>query len=178
MNHLYGPEPFFVACDNSVEGGDYKAGFGYIDGELFIGLDKLHALTSTLKPVELLIQLQDFENVTKYIKYDDFQVGNETENYQLIKVGSYVGNVGDSFSQHVGYNFSTKDRDNDIVHENCAVVKTGAWWYRKCYFSNLNGKYYQDPTDLSLENGITWGEFHGYKYSLKFVQMLIRPRKL
>ncbi|TMW41512.1 hypothetical protein DOY81_013409, partial [Sarcophaga bullata] len=77
-NHLYGPEPFLVPCredggvwtviERRINGSvdfyrnfsEYKTGFGNIDGEFFIGLDKLHALTSTLKPVELLIQLQRF----------------------------------------------------------------------------------------------------------------------
>ncbi|TMW44968.1 hypothetical protein DOY81_009951, partial [Sarcophaga bullata] len=77
-NHLYGPEPFVVPCredggvwtviQRRINGSvdfyrnlsEYKTGFGNVDGEFFIGLDKLHALTSTLKPVELLIQLQRF----------------------------------------------------------------------------------------------------------------------
>ncbi|TMW46103.1 hypothetical protein DOY81_008817 [Sarcophaga bullata] len=152
-NDLYGPAPFMIACNNSVDGGgwtviqrringsvdfyrdwsEYKSGFGNMDGEFFIGLEKLHALTAALKPVELLIHLQDFDDVVKYAKYDDFQVGNETENYKLIKVGSYTGNAGDSFSQHVGYDFSTRDRDNDGSIANCAKVFKAAWWYRNCF---------------------------------------------
>ncbi|TMW39969.1 hypothetical protein DOY81_014951, partial [Sarcophaga bullata] len=126
---------------------------------------------------------QDFENVTKYAKYGDFQVGNETENFKLIKVGPYTGDAGDSFSQHVGYSFTTKDRDNDgNPNGNCAIDFTAGWWYRNCYQSNLNGKYYEHPTkvyEASLYNhGINWNKFHGYKYSLKSVQMLIRPIRL
>ncbi|TMW40054.1 hypothetical protein DOY81_014866 [Sarcophaga bullata] len=57
---------------------EYKTGFGNVDGEFFIGLAKLHALISTLKPVELLIQLQDFDNAMEIAKlWDDFQIGNE-----------------------------------------------------------------------------------------------------
>ncbi|TMW42125.1 hypothetical protein DOY81_012795 [Sarcophaga bullata] len=197
-NHLYGPESFLVLCreddgvwtviqrriDGSVDfycnWSEYKTGFGNVDGEFFIGLAKLHALTSTLKPVELLIQIQDFDNVMKYAKYDDFQISNESQNYKLISAGSYTSNAGDSFSLHVGYNFSTKDRDNDFGAGNCAIFKTAGWWYKDCGWSNLNGKYYHDPTELKDDptdkRGINWNDFHGYKYSLKFVQMLIRPR--
>ena len=89
-------------------------------------------------PVELLIQLQDFVNGTRYAKYDDFQVGNETENYKLIKLGSYVGDAGDSFSYYVGSNFSTKDRDNDDNFKiNCAEYFTAPWWYNKCYYRSV-----------------------------------------
>ena len=152
-NDLFGRAPFIVACNNSVDGGgwtviqrridgsvnfyrdwsEYKYGFGNMSSEFFIGLKILHALTTTLQPVELLIQLQDFDDVLKYAKYDDFQVGNETENYKLIKVGSYTGDAGDSFSQHVGYDFSTRDRDNDLSTANCAKSFNAAWWYRNCY---------------------------------------------
>ncbi|TMW44969.1 hypothetical protein DOY81_009952 [Sarcophaga bullata] len=119
----------------------------------------------------------------KYAKYDNFQIANESQNYKLISVGSYTGNSGDSFSQNVGYNFTTKDLDNDIdEYGNCAIAKTGAWWYEKCGWSNLNGKYYHDPTELKdaplNKRGIFWYDFHGYRYSLKFVEMLIRPRRL
>ena len=90
-------------------------------------------------PVELLIQLQDFDNVKKCARYDDFQVGSERENYKLIKVGSYTGNAGDSLTQHVGYDFTTKDRDNDIhTLENCAKHYTAAWWYNKCFYRSVN----------------------------------------
>lgn len=114
---------------------EYKLGFGDIDGEFFIGLEKLHALTWTLKPVELLVQMEDFENVTKYAKYDDFQIGSEEEYYKLLKLGSYVGDAGDSLRNHKGYNFTTKDRDNDAYDKNnCAILSTGAWWYINCYY--------------------------------------------
>ena len=152
-NRIYGAEPFLVSCNDHIKGGgwtviqrrtngsvdfyrswsEYKVGFGNIDGEFFIGLDKLHALTSTLKPVELLIQLGDFYDNIRYAKYDDFQVGNEKQLYKLIKLGSYSGDAGDSFSYNEGFSFTTKDRDNDRTADaNCAVYKTGAWWYGAC----------------------------------------------
>ncbi|XP_023300419.2 angiopoietin-related protein 7-like [Lucilia cuprina] len=198
-NHIYGSESFLVACDNHNEGGgwtviqrringsvdfyrnwsEYKNGFGNIDGEFFIGLDKLYALTLTLQPMELLIQLQDFNDTLKYAKYDAFLIGNETENYKLLKVGNYYGNAGDSFSHHQGFNFSTKDHDNDEDSgSNCAMDKKGAWWYKSCMWSNLNGKYYNVPQPPKGERGICWNDFHGYDYSMKFVQMMIRPKRL
>ncbi|XP_065361337.1 ficolin-1-like [Calliphora vicina] len=197
-NQLYKPKPFWVACDNHTQGGgwtviqrringtvdffrgwsDYKQGFGSIDGEFFIGLDKLHALTSTLQPMELLIQLQDFNETSKYAKYDGFAVGNESENYKLIKVGKYSGNAADAFSQHQGWPFTTKDRDNDNSENNCAKLYEAAWWYEKCFWSNLNGKYYDKAKSANTNMGICWNGPNGCKYSLKFVQMMIRPKKI
>ena len=118
---------------------EYKVGFGNIDGEFFIGLDKLHALTATLKPMELLIELGDFDNVMKYAKFDYFQIGDETEKFKLIKVGTYKGNAGDSLSRYVGNLFSTKDQDNDAFpNYQEAISCTGAWWYGGCYWRSVN----------------------------------------
>ena len=118
---------------------EYKAGFGDIDGEFFIGLEKLHALTSTVEPIELLIQLGDFDNVMKYAKFDDFRIGDETKNFKLIKVGEYSGDAGDSLSRYVGNYFSTKDQDNDpFPNYQEATSCTGAWWYGGCYWRSVN----------------------------------------
>lgn len=48
---------------------------------------------------------------------------------------------GDSLSYHQGRPFSTADRDNDIAVTNCALSYKGAWWYKNCHRTNLNGKY-------------------------------------
>ena len=56
---------------------------------------------------------------------------------------------------------------------NCAVNFTGAWWYRKCYHSNLNGKYFRD--EQIEENGVVWFNWTVQFYSLKEVKMKIRP---
>ena len=67
--------------------------------------------------------------------------------------------------------FSTKDSDNDSHSQNCAVMQTGAWWYKACSHSNLNGKYLGNKKDSS---GILWTDFR-YKLSLKFAEMKLRP---
>lgn len=47
-----------------------------------------------------------------------------------------------------------------------------------CFSSNLNGKYYNIPEPPKGERGICWNEFNGYGYSMKFVQMMIRPKRI
>lgn len=182
---------------------DYKTGFGNISGEFWIGLDHLHALTTLHDRQELLIILEDFENVTKHAKYDSFEVGNEEEKYILKKVGEETGDAGVAFARHQGYKFTTIDNDNDIDDDNCARTRMGGWWYLNCFwwlvvvqilqynnwneihfvsfhFSNLNGKYYSTghgPKE-ALHSGISWLGFHDYDYSMKFVQMMIRPHRV
>lgn len=69
--------------------------------------------------------------------------GSHVQNV-LTNEGTSLTNVsfpGDSLSYHQGRPFSTKDRDNDIAVTNCALSYKGAWWYKNCHRTNLNGKY-------------------------------------
>ncbi|XP_005183353.1 ficolin-1 [Musca domestica] len=153
---------------------DYKEGFGDRSGEFFIGLDRLHNLTNS-RPYELLIVMEDWEGDRRYAKYDAFIVGSEKEKYVLKSLGGYSGSAGDALSIHLGQKFSTYDQDNDSYEKACANEYTGAWWYNACHHSNLNGRYLR-ATTKEYAQGINWYEFRGHNYSLKFVEMIIRPR--
>jgi len=73
---------------------------------------------------------------------------------------------------HSGYQFSTKDVDNDADIINCAVEHSGAWWYRTCQNVNLNGRYRNvGPGNI---RGVRWRGFRS-NYSMKEVSMKIRP---
>ena len=82
------------------------------------------------------------------------------------------GNSGDSLAVHRGMPFTTRDQDNDNKGgHNCAIMYKGAWWYRSCHSSNLNGLYLQS----SFADGVNWEDWKGYSYSLKRTEMKIRP---
>jgi ficolin len=70
--------------------------------------------------------------------------------------------------------FTTKDKDYDTrPNANCAVVKTGAWWYHTCYNSNLNGRYI--PGGITSHwQGMIWFAWKGRDYSVKFSEMKVR----
>ncbi|XP_008933282.1 PREDICTED: fibrinogen C domain-containing protein 1-B-like, partial [Merops nubicus] len=70
--------------------------------------------------------------------------------------------------------FTTKDLDNDHSENNCAAFYHGAWWYRNCHTSNLNGQYLKGHHS-SYADGIEWSSWTGWQYSLKFTEMKIRP---
>lgn len=64
---------------------EYKLGFGNLETEFWLGLDALHALTSTALQ-ELRIDFADWEGESRYAKYGFFYVDDEATNYRL-----YVG---------------------------------------------------------------------------------------
>uniref|UniRef100_A0A4W3K496 Fibrinogen C domain containing 1a n=1 Tax=Callorhinchus milii TaxID=7868 RepID=A0A4W3K496_CALMI len=190
------PEGFRVFCDMSSDRGGwtvfqrrkdgsvnffrgwdaYNDGFGKITGEHWLGLKRIHALTIQSN-YELRIDMEDFENDTSYAHYGIFGVGlfsvdPELDGYPLT-VTDYSGTAGDSLLKHNGMKFTTKDRDNDHSENNCATFYHGAWWYRNCHTSNLNGQYLRGH-HTSYANGIEWSSWTGWQYSLKFVEMKIR----
>ncbi|SPP78031.1 fibrinogen-like protein A isoform X1 [Drosophila guanche] len=191
-------EPFFVFCDQKVRGGgwimvvnrydgsenfnrkwdDYRIGFGPLTTEFFIGLDKLHQITSS-DNYELLVQLQNRKQELRYALYDHFGIGSESEQYHLNVLGKYQGDAADALRQHTGKKFSTQDRDNDESEANCAASQSAAFWYgSSCNLSNPFGLYQRlldrDPDGYK---GILWrGFLDGPKGSLKIVRMMLRPR--
>uniref|UniRef100_A0A1I8NS81 Fibrinogen C-terminal domain-containing protein n=1 Tax=Stomoxys calcitrans TaxID=35570 RepID=A0A1I8NS81_STOCA len=145
---------FLVECDAHTEGGgwtviqrrqdgsvdffrpwhDYKAGFGEVEGEFFIGLDRLHALTNYQGVQELTIQMEHLNETngnkvtSAQAKYDSFAIGAEFDKYNLKRIGKYSGTAGDALQHHIGCKFSTKDQDNDKhASKNCAESYLGGW---------------------------------------------------
>lgn len=94
--------PFKVRCDMQTDGGgwtvfqrrqngsvdffrgwqDYKNGFGDLNGEFWLGLDKIHHLTKAGHSV-LRVDLTDFDNTKAYAEYRNFSVAPESESYKL-----------------------------------------------------------------------------------------------
>nr|XP_049605187.1 angiopoietin-4-like isoform X16 [Syngnathus scovelli] len=159
---------------------DYRKGFGDLAGEHWLGLQNIHALTAS-DGYQLRIDFTAFDGRDYYARYDYFSVGRdsldpEKDSYPLL-VSGYSGDAGDRLSQHSGMMFTTKDHDQDTWNNgNCANNWNGAWWYEKCYWSNLNGLY--KATGTCNGANAVWLNLGGPKHTcLKFVEMKIRPRK-
>ncbi|KAE8610408.1 hypothetical protein XENTR_v10012111 [Xenopus tropicalis] len=152
----------------------YKKGFGNIDAEYWLGLENIYQLTNQ-DNYRLLIELEDWSNKKVYAEYSSFRLESESEFYKL-RLGTYQGNAGDSMIWHNGKQFTTLDRDKDMYSGNCAHFHKGGWWYNACAHANLNGVWYRGGHYRSKhQDGIYWAEYRGGSYSLKAVQMLIRP---
>ncbi|XP_051858412.1 ficolin-1-like isoform X2 [Drosophila albomicans] len=188
-------QPFIVSCEsNWIEAGtgwtviqrrkdgsvdfnrtwaEYKEGFGDLGGEFFLGLEKLHLLTQS-QPHELYILLGDFEHKTRYARYNNFVIGNETEFYKLEELGIYSGNAGESLSAHKNKKFSTVNKFHHSGSNPCAKNYNSGWWFfnKGCYASNLNGRYAFTDRDKDIPS-MDWNEWK--LRPMKFAHMMIRP---
>lgn len=85
-----------------------------------------------------------------------------------------VGSCPDSFTYNIGAPFSTKDKDaDDMDRNNCAVDHKGAWWYKRCTQTNLNGQY--TPTSDPPITGIYWYKTKNKIAILKRTEMKLQP---
>jgi len=191
---LDGGQGFDIFCDMKTDGGgwnvfsrrfdgsvnfyrpwaDYKNGFGSIDGEHWLGLDKINRLSRTM-PHKLRIDLKSFDGTHAFGTWRTFMVDDEAHKYTLTARGFRDGGIGNSLRYHSGRPFSTYDRDNDAWANNCASYFHGAWWYGACHHSNLNGKFYGYPGKHpnNYADGADWLTFRGHfessqKVSMKF----------
>ena len=80
-----GSVDFFRAWDN------YKRGFGNLNGEFWLGLDKIHRLTVSSSN-RLRVDLEDIHGATAFAEYSSFSVASENAKYQL-SLGSYTGEL-------------------------------------------------------------------------------------
>lgn len=153
---------------------DYELGFGNVSYEHWLGLLPLKRLMSQGRYMyELRIDLEDFEGESTYAKYSFFNIGEIMDRYTLYVTG-YTGTAGDGMEPQNGCKFSTKEKDSDYDYTiNCAAEYKGAWWYKNCHSSNLNGLYLSG-NHTSYADGVNWRFWKGQHYSLKTTEMKMR----
>ena len=118
---------------------DFKHGFGVLNGNFWLGNDRIHNLTTrTTIQNELLFDLTTQDDTKYYPAFDNIKVDGENQKYHLF-FGNYVdkGISGDSFTSsmasrfmnhHNGALFSTKDKDNDNMSDvHCASSRKSGW---------------------------------------------------
>ncbi|XP_071972421.1 fibrinogen-like protein 1 [Engystomops pustulosus] len=169
---------------------EYENGFGKLQGEHWLGLKYIYALThQTGRPAKLHITLGDFNGREAYAEYKPFSVGNRSSFYKLL-AGDYSGTAGDAFlgdaevngtSQHRS-SFSSEDvvNDNchpkckygDIMYLSCSRLYQGGWWYNNCGSANLNGIWRPAPRHRHRTSCVSWPTWRPDE-SLKFSKMYI-----
>lgn len=190
------PKPFRVLCDMDTDGGgwtiiqrrgdflqqsnffvswsSYKRGFGDLNRDFWLGNEKIHSLTNQ-DEYRLHIDMEDFNDQSRFADYEWFFVTNEQTKYTL-NLGRYLpsSTAGDSLSYNRGMRFSTRDQDNDQSMPNqCAENYRSGWWHAGCTLANLNGLYLRGNDTTAT--GVFWNNWLGAKYSLKVCEMKVRP---
>ncbi|CAH1776492.1 unnamed protein product [Owenia fusiformis] len=137
---------------------EYKNGFGDLNGEFWLGNEKIHELV-TLNDYKIRFDLHHPNGTWYYSIHENFRISNETENYKAY-IGSFLeGTAGAQALSMRNREFSTNDRDNDSngkVH--CAQsLNGGGWWYSRCGATRLNGKYNSEGVLTEQpRSGISW----------------------
>ena len=138
----------------SLPWADYKAGFGSIDADFWLGLEKVHLLTSS-QPYRLRVEVQERStNLWYSVEYWSFKIGDELNTEYRLEVSGYSGDADDALQyegdfngngffgnfNHNGMKFTTFDHDNDFNSGNCAPARGGGWWYKNCFRACLTCK--------------------------------------
>jgi len=163
---------------------EYAAGFGDVNKEYWLGNDRISALTNQ-ECVNLRFDMADFEGETRYAEYTNAVVANAQSSYILSWFISFGSTAGDALSIHMYQEFSTYDRGPGM---RCAVAYSGGWWYYtarlgrdqsatdlpSCHNANPNGLYLQGRQE-TINEGIIWSTWLGNYYSLRKMEMKVRP---
>ncbi|XP_059142710.1 fibroleukin-like [Physella acuta] len=199
----------YALCDTQTDGGgwiviqrrtkgdtnfsrtwdEYRDGFGSVDGDLWLGNEKVHQLT-TSRIYELRIDMNG-DHRTHYAYYSRFQLGDERSHYALHLTG-FKGDVQDIFTDDQYNNwitapyttpkpdgfyddkygsvvFSTADNvSSDLSYDYHCLDLYGGWWLWRCqdYPTNLNGEW-------GDSSSFKWGDLF-YSSTPTFVEMKIR----
>uniref|UniRef100_K1QUP3 Ficolin-1 n=1 Tax=Magallana gigas TaxID=29159 RepID=K1QUP3_MAGGI len=126
--------------------------------EFWLGNEKLHYLLSQ-GTNEMRMDMKDFTNEKRYVKYSSFNVGNEFTNY-TVTLSGFSGDVDDCFTGTAmpinNMMFTTRDQDNDMLAENCADLSASGWWHNNCVCANPNGLYLSGETALHGQQQCVW----------------------
>ena len=132
--------------DFNVGWSHYREGFGVYDKNYWMGLEKVHQMTSR-GSCRLRFELLNDLNQWLSVEYDTFHLDSESLFYTIHLTG-YSGDMisGDPMDspasggtwRHNGMPFSTLDSDQHF----CAINYGGGWWWNSCHFICLNGPYH------------------------------------
>ncbi|XP_042532183.1 angiopoietin-related protein 3 isoform X1 [Dipodomys spectabilis] len=156
---------------------NYKYGFGRLDGEFWLGLEKIYSIVKQSN-YSLRIELEDWKNNMYFTEYS-FHLGNHETNYKLHLV-EIASNIPKALPEQKDLVFSTWDHKAK-GYLSCPESYSGGWWWQDvCEENHLNGKYNKPRAKSKPEKrrGICWRAQNGRLYAIKSTKMLIQPADL
>ena len=155
---------------------DYVVGFGDLNREFWLGLNKIHRLTESADDkttLKLRVDLQHLDGNVEEATYNSFQILGLSSGYNLTFSGHSGSNLASLNDNHKNMKFTTRDADNDqYPTSNCALEYKGGWWYNGCHPSRLNAPYVEGKDFIdNVINRIK------HKRSFKFSEIKLRQGK-
>lgn len=143
---------------------EYRDGFGSLAADHWLGLDKLHLLTSS-RAYELRFRVRLENGSVYYHFYKDFVVRDQSAGYSFILgiTDDMDRELGDCLTPLMGASFSTYDNDSDGDNTtNCAQRHGAGWWFlgANCSSCNPLGPFIND-TRLGVEAEAFWTDKMG-----------------
>ncbi|KAK7090977.1 fibrinogen C domain-containing protein 1-like isoform X2 [Littorina saxatilis] len=123
----------FNAADLAPDGFDrtyaeYRDGFGKLTGNYWLGLHKVHALTTAVD-MSMRLEMYNAQYDLLHGQYDVFRVAGASHNYRLTVAG-HSGNAASTIaSDSNGQQFSAKGQDSG--GDECPAKFKAGWWYAK-----------------------------------------------
>ena len=157
----------------------YRRGFGFLEGEYWIGLDRISQLTQSpyQRDTTLRVKMCTFDGECAEARYNYFKVLGGQFGYKVYITGYDTNSTaGDALGDEADFNrtahlqrFSTFDFDFDRSRDNCASLSLSGWWHNRCWLANPNGQY--RPSSVSDWKAIHWLPFTNR--SLAFIEMMV-----
>ena len=96
---------------------NYKAGFGSIDDNFWLGLEKMHLLISS-RAYRLRVEMKEYYDNSWYsAEYWSFKIGDELNDKYRLEVSGYSGEAGDSLQY--------EDRGGIWYHKEMRMIFSG-----------------------------------------------------
>jgi ficolin len=151
---------------------EYIQGFGGVRGDYWLGLEKMHVL-STLpgSTSSLRIDVQQYSGTRGYQLYHNVSVDNANSGYVLhvTQTAQDSKRNGPPYTDSLHYNngrqFSAYD--HDVLGWHCSTTRVGAgagggwwFWFRGCAYVNLNAVYgRQSGNGITIHAGLAGSFF-------------------
>ena len=153
----------------------YKDGFGDLDGEHWLGNEKIHHLTTDRPEIttELLIHAQRYNGQENFAQFEAFAIADEANGYRLTPGTPTSGNGHSDWNvKHNEREFQTFDHGDT---DECSAGYNGGWWFNLCFKLYFNGKYSHISSSIYAKS-IHWLSFSSFDESLKTTKMMIRRK--
>ncbi|XP_041355317.1 angiopoietin-related protein 1-like [Gigantopelta aegis] len=158
---------------------DYRNGFGSLDADFWLGLEKIRQIVKN-RDVDLVVFMKLGNGSYYQQRYFNVSVSDESDGYRVMFSHSRPGSsfpLGDSLSYANGSQFTTLDVDNDNwAGGNCAQTHKSGFWFNACTKCNPNGRLLKPADGLkSSSEEVFWTHDLGNSAPYKTKMWLVVP---